>query len=232
MNTFIILAGGQSTRFDGDKLLERFAGLTLPQQAVAFALANGAERICVTLSHKQIHTDGRTIKHEVLDDLLKIHPVEVTLQDPKRYGAGAALGAWQQHGIGAATVLFGDNYYKGILPIMADGNALYYSTVTRQQPSARNLQLAAVKEGVVIEKPHTIVSGEYFAGFIKMPATTWQMLPGLRSSDRNEYDIVDIINGSPHTKRVRLEDCDIVWDDVTFASDIKRVSEMISCANM
>ena len=65
-----------------------------------------------------------------------------------------------------------------------------------------------------------------------MPATTWLMLPGLRSSDRNEYDIVDIINGSPHTKRVRLEDCDIVWDDVTFASDIKRVSEMISCANM
>lgn len=230
MNTFILLAGGQSTRFDGDKLLERFGGVTLPQQAVIFALANGAQRICVTLSHKQIHTDGRVIKHQVLDDLLDVHPVEVTLQDPKRYGAGAALSAWQQQGIGAATVLFADNYYKGVLPVMADATALYYSTVTRERPSARNLQLAAVKEGVVIEKPHTIVSGEYFAGFIKMPATVWQLLPGLRSSHRDEYDIVDVINGAPIAKRIRLEDCDIVWDDVTYASDIKRVNEIISCA--
>jgi len=226
MNTFIILAGGQSTRFDGDKLLERFNGETLPQKAVAFALKNGAERICVTLSHKQIYTDGHHIKHQVLDDLNAIHPVEVALQDPQRYGAGAALSAWQQRGIGAATILFADNYYRGVLPVMSDATALYYSTVTRNEPAARNLQLAAIKQGVVIEKPHTIVAGTYFAGFIRMPSTTWLMLPGLRSSSRNEYEIVDIINNSPNRKEIRLEDCDIAWDDITYASDIKRVNEI------
>jgi len=227
VNTFIILAGGQSTRFDGDKLLERFNGETLPQKAVLFAIANGAERVCVTLSHKQIFTDGHNIKHQVLEDLRNIFPVEVTLQDPTRYGAGAALAAWQQRGIGTATVLFADNYYRGVLPVMSDTTALYYSTVTRPEPSARNLQLAAVKEGVVIEKPHNLVSGVYFAGFIRLPSTTWLMLPGLRSSNRNEYEIVDIINNTPNRKQVRLEDCDIVWDDITYASDIKRVNEIM-----
>jgi dTDP-glucose pyrophosphorylase len=227
MNTFIILAGGQSTRFDGDKLLERFRGETLPQKAVLFALANGAERICVTLSHKQIYTDGKTIKHRVLEDLRDVYPVEVTLQDPNRYGAGAALAAWQQHGIEGATVLFGDNLYKGMLPVMVDNTALYYSTITRTQPDARNLQLAAVKEGVVIEKPHSIVSGEYFAGFIQMPSSVWKMLPSLRNSARNEYEIVDIINNAPNKRQVRLEDCDMLWEDITYASDIKRINEIV-----
>lgn len=227
MNTFIILAGGQSTRFDGDKLLERFRGETLPQKAVMFALANGAERICVTLSHKQIYTDGKTIKHRVLEDLRDVYPVEVALQDPNRYGAGAALAAWQQHGIEGATVLFGDNLYKGILPVMADNTALYYSTIKRMQPDARNLQLAAVKEGVVIEKPHSIVSGEYFAGFIQMPSSVWKMLPSLRNSARNEYEIVDIINNAPNKKQVHLEDCDMLWEDITYASDIKRINEIV-----
>ena len=227
MNTFIILAGGQSTRFDGDKLLERFRGETLPQKAVMFALANGAERICVTLSHRQIYTDGKTIKHRVLEDLRDVYPVEVALQDPNRYGAGAALTAWQQHGIEGATVLFGDNLYKGILPVMADNTALYYSTIKRMQPDARNLQLAAVKEGVVIEKPHSIVSGEYFAGFIQMPSSVWKMLPSLRNSARNEYEIVDIINNAPNKKQVHLEDCDMLWEDITYASDIKRINEIV-----
>jgi hypothetical protein len=227
MNTFIILAGGQSTRFDGDKLLERFKGETLPQKAVMFALANGAERICVTLSHKQIYTDGKTIKHRVLEDLRDVYPVEVALQDPNRYGAGAALAAWQQHGIERATVLFGDNLYKGILPVMADNTALYYSTIKRTQPDARNLQLAAVREGVVIEKPHSIVSGEYFAGFIQMPSSVWKMLPSLRNSARNEYEIVDIINNASNKKQVHLEDCDMLWEDITYASDIKRINEIV-----
>ena len=227
MNTFIILAGGQSTRFDGDKLLERFRGETLPQKAVMFALANGAERICVTLSHRQIYTNGKTIKHRVLEDLRDVYPVEVALQDPNRYGAGAALAAWQQHGIEGATVLFGDNLYKGILPVMADNTALYYSTIKRMQPDARNLQLAAVKEGVVIEKPHSIVSGEYFAGFIQMPSSVWKMLPSLRNSARNEYEIVDIINNAPNKKQVHLEDCDMLWEDITYASDIKRINEIV-----
>ena len=227
MNTFIILAGGQSTRFDGDKLLERFNGETLPQKAVAFALRNGAERICVTLSHKQIYTDGRHVKHQVLEDLRAIHPVEVALQDPNRYGAGAALAAWQQSGIGSATVLFADNYYRGVLPVMADETALYYSTVTRNEPSARNLQLAAVVDNIVIEKPHTQVRGTYFAGFIRIPAATWLTLPGLRSSNRNEYEIVDIINSAANRKQIRLEDCDLAWDDITYASDIKRINEIV-----
>ena len=227
MNTFIILAGGQSTRFDGDKLLERFKGETLPQKAVLFALANGAERICMTLSHKQIYTDGKQIKHRVLEDMNDIYPVEVALQDPSRYGAGAALATWQGHGIERATVLFGDNLYKGVLPPMADNSALYYSTVTRDKPDARNLQLAAVKDGIVIEKPHSIVSGDYFAGFIQMPSTIWKLLPTLRSSTRNEYEITDIINNAPNRKQVRLEDCDLLWEDITYVSDIKRINEIV-----
>jgi dTDP-glucose pyrophosphorylase len=227
VTTFLILAGGASTRFEGDKLLERFGEYTLPQYAAMFALHNNATRICVTLSERQIYTDGRNIKHRLLDDLNEVCSPEIALQPPDRYGAGAAVALWQQRITEPTVILFGDNYYAGHLPNMPLPHALYYSTITRADASAANLDLAAVVDGVVIEKPHTVTRGRYFAGFIKMPAESWDVMPTLRASSRKEIEITGIINNARRKRAVDLSNTDMIWDAVTYASDVARIQALI-----
>lgn len=227
MTTFLILAGGASTRFEGDKLAERFNGMTLPQYCAKFALANGADRICVTLSQKQIYTDGMNIYHKLLDDLHKVCQPEIALQPADRYGTGVAVSIWQQRIMEECVILFADNFYSGTLPPMHGTETLYYSTVSRSQSSAENLQLAAVVDGVVVEKPHTITRGRYFAGFIKMPALMWNNLPMLKRSSRNEFEITDIINGAPRKEPIDLSETYMVWDAITYASDVERIQQLL-----
>ena len=227
MTTFLILAAGASTRFDGDKLLERFNGFTLPQYAVKFAQDNGATRICVTLAERQTYTDGRYMRHAILDDLQELCEPEIALQPSQRYGTGAAVSVWQQRIEEPTVVLFGDNFYKGTLPSM-DDDALCYSTITRNEPARQNLQLASVLEGFVIEKPHQQLKGTFFAGFIKMPASSWNTLPKLQASSRNEYEITDIINASPTRKAIALEEHDLIWDGITYADDVQRIQALLA----
>lgn len=227
MTTFLILAGGASTRFEGDKLAERFNGLTLPQYCAKFALANGADRICVTLSQQQIYTDGLHFFHRLLDDLHEVCEPEIALQPADRYGTGVAVSIWQQRIMEDCVILFGDNFYSGTLPPMKGEGVLYYTSITKPQPSVQNLQLAAIIDGVVIEKPHTQTRGRYFAGFIKMPALMWNQMPGLKRSYRNEFEITDIINGAPRKEVIDLSETYMIWDGITFASDVERIQQLL-----
>jgi len=227
MSTFLILAGGASTRFDGDKLAERFNGMTLPQYCAKFALANGAERICVTLSERQVYTDGIAFFHRILDDLHEVCEPEIALQPAERYGTGVAVSIWQQRIMEDVVILFGDNFYSGTLPMMASSETLYYTTVTRSQSQMQNLQLAAVIDDFVIEKPHSQLRGRFFAGFIKMPAQMWNVLPGLRTSSRNEYEVTDIINSAERRVAIDLSETYMIWDSITYASDVERIQNLL-----
>jgi dTDP-glucose pyrophosphorylase len=227
MTTFLILAGGASTRFEGDKLAERFNGYTLPQYCAKFALANGADRICVTLSSRQIYTDGMHIFHRLLDDLHEVCEPEIALQPEDRYGTGVAVSIWQQRIMEDCIILFGDNFYSGTLPLMNRDDTLYYTTVTRQTPSMANLQLACVLDGFVIEKPHTQVKGRFFAGFVKMPAEMWNVMPGLKRSSRNEFEITDVINRAPRREAIDLSETYMIWDSITYASDVERIQQLL-----
>jgi len=227
MSTFLILAGGASTRFDGDKLAERFNGMTLPQYCAKFALANGAERICVTLSERQVYTDGIAFFHRILDDLHEVCEPEIALQPAERYGTGVAVSIWQQRIMEDVVILFGDNFYSGTLPMMPSSETLYYTTVTRSQSQMQNLQLAAVIDDFVIEKPHSQLRGRFFAGFIKMPAPMWNVLPGLRTSSRNEYEVTDIINSAERRVAIDLSETYMIWDSITYASDVERIQNLL-----
>ena len=227
MSTFLILAGGASTRFDGDKLAERFNGMTLPQYCAKFALANGAERICITLSERQVYTDGIAFFHRILDDLHEVCEPEIALQPAERYGTGVAVSIWQQRIMEDVVILFGDNFYSGTLPMMPSSETLYYTTVTRSQSQMQNLQLAAVIDDFVIEKPHSQLRGRFFAGFIKMPAPMWNVLPGLRTSSRNEYEVTDIINSAERRVAIDLSETYMIWDSITYASDVERIQNLL-----
>jgi len=230
MNTFVILAAGNSTRFGSNKLLEPIAGLTLPQRCALFAERNNAQRICVTVNRNAVKTDGFEVYHPVVEDIKKVllNPeiVEVGFQSPNSYGPGAAITTWEGKLIESFVVLFGDNLYEGELPPL-DSTKTYFSYRTLES-NPRNLQLAAVVDGYVVEKPHAFLAGDFFCGFVHFPADFFAQLPALQKSSRGEYEITDMINMLSPAVTLNLNDLGIKWADITYKADIAQLEDLVS----
>lgn len=229
MSTFVILAAGNSTRFGRDKLSEPIRGLTLPQRAAQFAESNGADRICVTVNRNSVSTDGVSIFHKVVEDVRKAvarpEMVEIAFQSQTSYGPGAAITAWEGKIQEDFTVLFGDNLYLGKLPTM-EANHTYFSQKSLDS-NPRNLQLAAVIDGFVIEKPHSVLKGNFFCGFVHFPRRFFEKLPTIQKSSRGEYEISDMINMFGRPTGLDLDSCGIVWGDITYKADLDDIEELV-----
>jgi dTDP-glucose pyrophosphorylase len=230
---YLILAAGHSTRYGCDKLREPVRGKTLPVRAAEFALRNGADTIFLTLNRRTILTDGKEVYHPILKDLTEAHPdanFRVRFQDEEKYGPGEAICCWRGAFDGNFVVLFGDNYYSGTLPTL-NANTTYFS-VQHKTAHPRNRQLAAVVDteqgSMIIEKPHAMVEGNFFCGFVHFPAEFWDTLPYLMKSDRNEYEIADLINFQRNRQTVDLGAAGLVWGDLTYKQDLEYLESLVS----
>jgi dTDP-glucose pyrophosphorylase len=229
----ILLAAGRSSRFGRNKLEERFGGKTLPRMAAEFALANGCESLYLTLSQSGVKTDGSDVYHPVLEEVRAagIQPW-VAFQPEDSYGPGAALSCWSQVVDEPVTVLFGDNYYAGCLPKgyndFLDGDYSGAVFTTRFLEAApRNLQLAAVEHGLIIEKPHSILRGDYFCGFARFPAGYLQQLGQLKKSERGEVEITEMVNFAPERTQWDIGKLNVMWSDLTYESDVPAMRALI-----
>jgi dTDP-glucose pyrophosphorylase len=229
----ILLAAGKSSRFGRNKLEERFGGLTLPQRAALFAQANGCENLYVTLSRSAVKTDGDRVYHPILEDIcgLGIEP-KIAFQDESQYGPGAAVSCWSQVITEPVTVLFGDNIYMGTLPTayneVLDSKCPEVVFTTRYlEANPRNLQLAAVIDGIVCEKPHTQIRGDYFCGFVRFPAGYLQQLGQLRKSERGEIEITEMINFCEKRDHWDIERLGLQWMDLTYDSDVPAMRKLV-----
>lgn len=221
MSTFVILAAGKSTRYGKNKLTEKVKGLTLPERCVWFAINNGASRICVTVSE---NSDA------LCNSLSEIFPsVEFEIQNQNKYGPGAALLEWKDKINEDFFVLFGDNYYEGIIPeINKDELAVTYKT---RKADIRNLQFAAIVDNKLIEKPHDILEGDYFCGFVHFPENYWSIAPEIKESSRNEYEITDMIN-EVECKKIMIDYNQIgFWSDITYPGDIQKIENELKDHN-
>lgn len=232
-NTAIILCAGRSTRYGTNKLAEKFDGHTLPYRAAEFALANGATQIALTLSRKSVITDGSRVYHPLVDELQPLCKPMICFQSEETYGAGAAINAWSGVFSGPIWVLFGDNYYSGKLPPEVTAR-MYDPKVTslwftfmRRSVHPRNLQLAAVVDGYVIEKPHSLLDGNFFCGFVRMPSGHINSLGRLKKSDRGEVEVADIINFAKERESFDLAGLGIQWGDLTYEQDFDSIMALV-----
>lgn len=232
MKNVILLAAGKSSRFGRNKLEEKFGGLTLPQRAALFAIENGCKNLYVTLSRSAVKTDGDRVYHPVLEDLKEICNPKIAFQDETMYGPGAAVSCWSQVITEPVTVLFGDNYYAGSVPKsyndVLDGDypgAIFTTRFIESNP--RNLQLAAVANGFILEKPHSILRGDYFCGFARLPAGYLQQLGQLKKSERGEVEITEMINFAPERTHWDIDALGLTWGDITYESDVANMRELI-----
>jgi dTDP-glucose pyrophosphorylase len=230
----ILLCAGRSSRFGRNKLEESFNGKTLPTLAAEFARDNGCENLFLTLSQSGVKTDGRKVYHPILDQVSQVIEPTVRFQDPDTYGPGAAITSWAGVLDEPFVVLFGDNFYRGKVPdgflnSMADPlEKRVIATSLDKGSNPRNLQLAAVSDSYLIEKPHGILSGEYFCGFVRFPSGFLNDLGPLQKSDRGEIEIADMINMAEDRVWLSLKNLGIIWGDLTYESDCENIRRLVS----
>ncbi len=224
----IILAAGKSTRYGSNKLVELIGGKTTVQYCVEFCIENGIKDIYVTISKSDFFfIENSKLSHPIIESLSKYKKdvnIFYEFQKDNEYGPGAAIKAWEGVFHEPFLCLLGDNFYRGNIGLeYHDPNksiATYHDYSTR----ARNLQLATIVDNVVIEKPHGVVQGRYFCGYMIFAKEAFDNLSSIKLSNRNEYEITHLINTMENLEYQKLN---IDWYDLTYEQDKEVIEQII-----
>ena len=168
-------------------------------------------------------------KNKLVDPILGKSTIEYCIifyefQHDDEYGPGAAIKVWSGKFNEAFLCLFGDNYYQGNIGLEYHDPESTVVTYKDYGTRARNLQLASILENVVIEKPHGIVSGRYFCGYMIFSKEAFDNLDSIKMSNRNEYEITHLINSMDNLK---FEELNICWYDLTYENDKAVIEDLI-----
>jgi len=224
----IILAAGKSTRYGKNKLVDPILGKSTVEYCIEFCIENEITDCYVTISKADFFfKDNIKLSHPIIEKLnqykSKIN-IFYEFQKDDEYGPGAAIKVWDGIFNEAFLCLFGDNYYQGNIGLEYHDPASTIVTYKDYGTRARNLQLAAIIENVVIEKPHGIVSGRYFCGYMIFSKEAFNNLDSIKMSNRNEYEITHLINSMDNLK---FEELNICWYDLTYENDKAVIEELI-----
>ena len=224
----IILAAGRSTRYGKNKLVDPILGKSTVEYCIEFCIENGIEDCYVTISKADFFfKDSVKLSHPIIEVLNK-YKKEINIfyefQKDDEYGPGAAIKVWSGKFNEAFLCLFGDNYYQGNIGLEYHDPNSTVVTYKDYGTRARNLQLASILENVVIEKPHGIVSGRYFCGYMIFSKEAFDNLDSIKMSNRNEYEITHLINSMDNLK---FEELNICWYDLTYENDKAVIEDLI-----
>ena len=224
----IILAAGRSTRYGKNKLVDPILGKSTVEYCIEFCIENGIEDCYVTISKADFFfKDSVKLSHPIIEVLNK-YKKEINIfyefQKDDEYGPGAAIKVWAGKFNEGFLCLFGDNYYQGNIGLEYHDPNSTVVTYKDYDTRARNLQLASILENVVIEKPHGIVSGRYFCGYMIFSKEAFDNLGSIKMSNRNEYEITHLINSMDNLK---FEELNICWYDLTYENDKAVIEDLI-----
>jgi|TARA_B110000977_G_scaffold58566_1_gene79621 dTDP-glucose pyrophosphorylase len=224
----IILAAGRSTRYGKNKLVDPILGKSTIEYCIEFCIENGIEDCYVTISKADFFFKNNTkLSHPIIEKLNQYKTklnIFYEFQQDDEYGPGAAIKVWSGKFNEAFLCLFGDNYYQGNIGLEYHDPESTVVTYKDYGTRARNLQLASILENVVIEKPHGIVSGRYFCGYMIFSKEAFDNLDSIKMSNRNEYEITHLINSMDNLK---FEELNICWYDLTYENDKAVIEDLI-----
>ena len=224
----IILAAGKSTRYGKNKLVDPILGKSTVEYCIEFCIENGITDCYITISKADFFfKDNIKLSHPIIEKLSKYKKdinIFYEFQKDGEYGPGAAIKVWSGKFNEAFLCLFGDNYYQGNIGLEYHDPNSTVVTYKDYGTRARNLQLASILENVVIEKPHGIVSGRYFCGYMIFSKEAFNNLDSIKMSNRNEYEITHLINSMDNLK---FEELNICWYDLTYENDKAVIEDLI-----
>jgi dTDP-glucose pyrophosphorylase len=224
----IILAAGKSTRYGSNKLIDPILGKSTVQYCIEFCIENGIEEAYVTISKSDFFFKNNTkLSHPIIEALSEYKgkiDIYYEFQKDDEYGPGAAIKAWEGAFYEPFLCLFGDNFYRGNIGLEYHDPKRSIITFRDYETRARNLQLATILDNVVVEKPHGVVSGRYFCGYMIFAKEAFDNLSSIKLSNRNEYEITHLINSMDN---LDIQHLDIDWYDLTYEQDKKVIEELI-----
>jgi dTDP-glucose pyrophosphorylase len=223
----IILAAGKSTRYGSNKLIDPIMGKSTVQYCVEFCIENGIEDAYITISKSDFFfKNNLKLSHPIIESLSQYKDkinIYYEFQKDDEYGPGAAIKAWEGVFYEPFLCLFGDNFYRGNIGLEYHDPKKSVITFRDYETRARNLQLATILDNVVVEKPHGVVSGKYFCGYMIFAKEAFDNLSSIKLSNRNEYEITHLINSMDS---LEIQHLAIDWYDLTYEQD-KQVIEQI-----
>jgi len=224
----IILAAGKSTRYGSNKLIDPIMGKSTVQYCIEFCIENGIEDAYITISKSDFFfKNSLKLSHPIIESLSQYKDkinIYYEFQKDDEYGPGAAIKAWEGVFYEPFLCLFGDNFYRGNIGLEYHDPKKSVITYRDYETRARNLQLATILENVVVEKPHGVVSGRYFCGYMVFAKEAFDNLSSIKLSNRNEYEITHLINSM---NNLEIQHLDIDWYDLTYEHDKQVIEEII-----
>ena len=224
----IILAAGKSTRYGSNKLIDPIMGKSTVQYCIEFCIENGIDDAYITISKSDFFfKNSLKLSHPIIESLSQYKDkinIYYEFQKDDEYGPGAAIKAWEGVFYEPFLCLFGDNFYRGNIGLEYHDPKKSVITYRDYETRARNLQLATILENVVVEKPHGVVSGRYFCGYMVFAKEAFDNLSSIKLSNRNEYEITHLINSM---NNLEIQHLDIDWYDLTYEHDKQVIEEII-----
>jgi dTDP-glucose pyrophosphorylase len=224
----IILAAGKSTRYGSNKLIDPIMGKSTVQYCIEFCIENGIEDAYITISKSDFFfKNNLKLSHPIIESLSQYKDrinIYYEFQKDDEYGPGAAIKAWEGVFYEPFLCLFGDNFYRGNIGLEYHDPKKSVITFKDYETRARNLQLATILDNVVVEKPHGVVSGKYFCGYMIFAKEAFDNLSSIKLSNRNEYEITHLINSMDN---LDIQHLNIDWYDLTYEHDKKVIEQII-----
>jgi dTDP-glucose pyrophosphorylase len=224
----IILAAGKSTRYGSNKLIDPILGKSTVQYCIEFCIENGIEDAYITISKSDFFFKNNIkLSHPIIESLSQYKDkinIYYEFQNDNEYGPGAAIKAWEGVFYEPFLCLFGDNFYRGNIGLEYHDPKKSVITYMDYETRARNLQLATILDNVVVEKPHGVVSGRYFCGYMIFAKEAFDNLKSIKLSNRNEYEITHLINSM---NDLEIQHLDIDWYDLTYEHDKHVIEDII-----
>lgn len=234
----IILAAGDSTRYEGNKLLTPFNGKLLVEYAIDFSIENDVSEIFITLSPHVLLVDNPIYQTIIKNYSESVNSrIKFKNQNQGQYGPAAAIKCWGDEISEDFIVLMGDNFIQGKLKLPPPIESYKHSGTTVTvgyldlPENVDNLKFAVISEhtGKLIEKPHNIKSGKYFIGFAYFnQPEAMHKLTELKPSMRGELEITDFINLQDNIEIYDM--LQLRWIDITFKYENPDVDNYIKSA--
>jgi len=229
IDTALVLAAGKSTRFGVDKLLTKIYDKVLLEYIFDFCLKNNIKNINITLNKSKIYIEDNAIAHPlyIIANRYRslFNSLNFEFQNEDEYGPAAAIKPYTDKIDKPFIVLFCDNFYDGILPEFNMEKHDCYVSYIEKLKDYKNLQLSVIKDDIVIEKPHSITSGRYFCGYVVFTPAVFTHIKNIEISNRNEYEITDLINNMQNTKFIENT---LSWFGVTYCEDLEQLKNKIN----
>ena len=231
----IILAGGDSSRYGKNKIIETFDKSTLTEYLVKFCKENQIDDIFIVINKKHVGMykgkDLTELYHPLIDAInYSGHRINVKfVWQGEKKGPVAGLFGMQDLITDDFFVLFGDNFLKGLIEFDEEQKAADVVIGTLELPkNSDNQRLGYVdtdNRNHVMEKPHRFDEGHFFIGFAYFKAHMIKRINELKPSVRGEFEITHFINLAENIETYDMNK--LRWIDITYASEYDKVLEYI-----